>query len=83
MAMCPPMMASQNQIKKKRREPTMRAGKIIELYQPERQTRSRTQRDIMQARYEEAMNWCHITLDAAIALGIVAFAETVLLVFTK
>ena len=55
----------------------MRAGKIIELYQPERQTRSRTQ------RYEEAMNWCHITLDAAIALGIVAFAETVLLVFTK
>ena len=61
----------------------MRAGKIIELYQPERQTRSRTQRDIMQARYEEAMNWCHITLDAAIALGIVAFAETVLLVFYK
>ncbi len=56
--------------------------KEIQLYQPRKRAVEAWQ-DAMQARYEEAMNWCHITLDAAIALGIVAFAETVLLVFTK
>lgn len=61
----------------------MRTEKIIELYQPKRQAGIRARQNTVQDRYEEAMSWCRITLDAAIALGIVAFAETVLLVFTK
>lgn len=56
--------------------------KEIKLYQP-RNRAVETWQDAMQARYEEMMNWYHITLDAAIALGIVAFAETAFLVFTK
>lgn len=59
----------------------MAAEKIIDLYQPKRQ--GKAQQDTIQTRYEEAVNWCHITLDAAIALGIIAFAEAALLVFTK
>ncbi len=58
-------------------------GQEIDLCQPKRQTETRGQQDTMQTRYEEAVNWCHITLDAAITLGIIAFAEAALLVFTK